>query len=147
MVSYEEAVRNLERAYTILSRVDHSGNEMTGHQVFVCRCAIADALAILREPETPVQTKVGSEFTIRNAGKWILDRPHKFRCSSCGANWGLAAGSMHYCPTCGSAMTMPEEELRKEFGRLTHCGKCGTQLVYRGNNLCPICGSEVKWDG
>ena len=35
--------------------------------------------------------------------KWMLDRLHHYKCSACGAQWGLAL-NMNYCPTCGRHM-------------------------------------------
>lgn len=36
--------------------------------------------------------------------EWVMDRPSHYMCSECGAQWGLAALKMCYCPSCGKEM-------------------------------------------
>ena len=53
-----------------------------------------------------------------SSAEWLYDRPHHFRCSACGNNWGLASIKMRYCPDCGSKMFLSETERRKEWSEV-----------------------------
>ena len=52
---------------------------------------------------------------VEQTAEWLLSRPHHFRCSGCGAQWGQAVIGMRYCPTCGRKMTLSEEERKREW--------------------------------
>ena len=49
--------------------------------------------------------------------KWIFDRPHHYRCSSCNAMWGDSAVTMVHCPGCGARMD-PRFEILGNDGKL-----------------------------
>ena len=48
--------------------------------------------------------------------QWLWDRPHHFKCSGCGAMFGVGIIMYGYCPHCGREMGLKEEGRRKEWG-------------------------------
>ena len=84
MVSYEEAIANLERAYLILDEASSRDKGISSNQTFRCCGAVHDMLTLLKEPE-PVKPKWASGIKGSDA--------------LCGACWAwLFDHSWAYCP-------------------------------------------------
>lgn len=87
MVSYEEAVANLKKAYAVLCGGSEHNAGLSAGSAFSCQCAVKDALCFLEEQEPVEPVNVRWLMNIRGGA-----------CPRC-LNW--VQRSYNYCPFCG----------------------------------------------
>lgn len=74
MVSYEEAIANLERAYLILDEAASRDKGISSNQTFRCCGAVHDMLTLLKEPEPVKPTWVGVQDRLPEDGQLVVVR-------------------------------------------------------------------------